>query len=167
MIAATVCGALDHEHVVEVLQRALALLGLARRCGTRERYGYGPQNLTTPGMPGSLGQRRGSPVSVIGAVGGAVVAAVVVEHLVAAGVQAGHAHRVLGGLGAAVGEEHHVRDRRRRATSVMSRAASLRASLAWNGAMVHSRPACSWMAATSFGCWWPMFTFISWLEKSR
>ena len=26
----------------------------------------------------------------------------------AAGVKAGHAHRVLGGLGAAVGEEHHV-----------------------------------------------------------
>ena len=29
------------------------------------RYGYGPQNLTMPGMPGSLAQRRGSPVSVI------------------------------------------------------------------------------------------------------
>ena len=29
------------------------------------RYGYGPQNLTTPGMPGSLGQRRGSPVIVM------------------------------------------------------------------------------------------------------
>ena len=30
-----------------------------------ERYVYGPQNLTTPGMPGSLPQRRGSPVIVI------------------------------------------------------------------------------------------------------
>ena len=38
------------------------------------------------------------------------------------------------------------------ATSTISRAASLRASLAWNGATVHSRPACSWIAATSFGC---------------
>src|SRR4051812_34956607 len=23
------------------------------------------------------------------------------------------------------------------------------------------------MPATTFGCWWPMFTFTSWLEKSR
>ena len=29
------------------------------------RYGYGPQNFTAPAMPGSLGQRRGSPVSVM------------------------------------------------------------------------------------------------------
>jgi hypothetical protein len=49
----------------------------------------------------------------------------------------------------------------------MSRAASLRAALAWNGAMVHSLSACSLMAATSLGCWWPMLTFTSWLEKSR
>ena len=53
------------------------------------------------------------------------------------------------------------------AASAMRRAASLRASLAWNGAMVHSRPACSWMAATNLGCWWPMFMFTNWLEKSR
>ena len=37
-----------------------------------------------------------------------MVAAVVGEHLEPAGVQPGHAHRVLGRLGAAVGEEHHV-----------------------------------------------------------
>ena len=30
-----------------------------------ERYVYGPQNLTIPGAPGSLAQRRGSPVIVI------------------------------------------------------------------------------------------------------
>ena len=30
-----------------------------------ERYVYGPQNLTMPGAPGSLPQRRGSPVIVI------------------------------------------------------------------------------------------------------
>jgi hypothetical protein len=30
-----------------------------------ERYRYGPQKWTTPGMPGSLAQRRGSPVMVI------------------------------------------------------------------------------------------------------
>ena len=32
-----------------------------------ERYVYGPQNLTMPGAPGSLPQRRGSPVIVIAA----------------------------------------------------------------------------------------------------
>ena len=53
------------------------------------------------------------------------------------------------------------------ARSAMSRAASLRAGLAWIGATVVSRSVCSWMAASSLGCWWPMFTFMSWLEKSR
>ena len=45
-----------------------------------------------------------------------------------AGVQAGHAHRVLGGLGAAVGEEHHV-EVAGVASSAISRAASLRAGV--------------------------------------
>ena len=53
------------------------------------------------------------------------------------------------------------------ASSAISRAASLRASLAWIGATVHSLSACSLMAATSLGCWWPMLTLTSWLEKSR
>ncbi len=52
------------------------------------------------------------------------------------------------------------------ASSQIRRAASLRMSFANEGAIVHSRPACSWIAATSFGCWWPMFTFTSWLAKS-
>ncbi len=39
------------------------------------------------------------------------------------------------------------------ATSVMRRAASLRASLAKDGWIVVRRAACSWMAATTFGCW--------------
>ena len=30
-----------------------------------DRYGYGPQNLTMPGSPGSFAHRRGSPVIVI------------------------------------------------------------------------------------------------------
>ena len=53
------------------------------------------------------------------------------------------------------------------ASSAISRAASLRASLAMNGAIVQSLSACSLMAATSFGCWWPMLTLTSWLAKSR
>ena len=32
---------------------------------------------------------------------------------------------------------------------------------------VHSRAACSWIAATTFGCWWPMLTLTSCEEKSR
>ncbi len=39
------------------------------------------------------------------------------------------------------------------AISAISRAASLRASLANDGATVHIFAAYSWMAATSFGCW--------------
>ena len=53
------------------------------------------------------------------------------------------------------------------ASSAMSRAASLVASLAWIGATVHSLSAWALMAATSLGCWWPMLTLTSWLEKSR
>ena len=53
------------------------------------------------------------------------------------------------------------------ASSAISRAASLRASLARNGATVHSMSACSLIAATSLGCWWPMLTLTSWLAKSR
>ena len=53
------------------------------------------------------------------------------------------------------------------ASSAIRRAASLRASLAMNGAIVQSLSACSLIAATSFGCWWPMLTLTSWLAKSR
>ena len=43
----------------------------------------------------------------------------------------------------------------------MRRAASPRTSLACCGAMVHSFAACSWIAATTLGCWWPMLVFTS------
>ena len=78
-----------------------------------ERYVYGPQNLTMPGharlagpaprVAGHRDRRRRRPV--VAAVGG--------EHLVPAGVAAGHADGVLRRLGAAVGEEHHVEVARR------------------------------------------------------
>lgn len=51
--------------------------------------------------------------------------------------------------------------------SAISRAASLRDSTAKPGAMVQSLAACSWIAATTLGCWWPMLVFTSWEEKSR
>jgi hypothetical protein len=79
-------------------------------------------------------------------------------------VAARESHRVLDRLGAAVGEEHHVEVAGRQLGDEPR--ASLRMSFAWNGAIVHSRAACSWIAATSFGMLVPMLTFTSWLEKS-
>ncbi len=51
--------------------------------------------------------------------------------------------------------------------SAISRAASLRDSTAKPGAMVQSLAACSWIAATTLGCWCPMLVFTSCEEKSR
>ena len=53
------------------------------------------------------------------------------------------------------------------ASSAIIRAASLRAAFACCGAIVARIPACSWIAAMTLGCWWPMFVLTSWLEKSR
>ncbi len=53
------------------------------------------------------------------------------------------------------------------ARSVIRRAASPRARLAVGGEIVVRSAACSWIAATTAGCWWPMLTLTSWLEKSR
>ena len=53
------------------------------------------------------------------------------------------------------------------ASEVSRSAACPRASLACCGAIVASRPACSAIAAITFGCWCPMLVFTSWLEKSR
>ncbi len=53
------------------------------------------------------------------------------------------------------------------ARAVISRAASARVRLAWAGATVASVCACSMIAATTLGCWWPMLVKTSWLEKSR
>src|ERR1700675_3010663 len=64
-----------------------------------QRYVYGSNIRTTPGMPGSAGQRRGAPV--------AVVAAVTGDHLVSARVPTRELDRVLVRLRAAVREERH------------------------------------------------------------
>ena len=53
------------------------------------------------------------------------------------------------------------------ATSRMRSAASPLVRLACAGATVGSTAACCWIAATTFGCAWPMFVLTSWLEKSR
>lgn len=53
------------------------------------------------------------------------------------------------------------------AMSTISCAASARTALACAGATVVNTSACAWIAATTFGCWCPMFTLTSWLEKSR
>ncbi len=51
--------------------------------------------------------------------------------------------------------------------SRMSSAACARVSFACAGATVVSCAACSWIAATTRGCWCPMLTLTSMLEKSR
>jgi hypothetical protein len=52
-------------------------------------------------------------------------------------------------------------------TSAKSRASSERYSFAIIGPIVQSRSACSLIAATTFGCWWPSETFTSCEAKSR
>ena len=146
-IAATCCGALDHQHVARRCASARSHSSACVVAWNAERYGYGPQNLTDARHAGFAVPAPRVAGERDRAGGGAVVAAVGRQHLVPPGVQAGHADRVLGGLGAAVGEEHHVRSPG--ASSAISRAASLRMSLAMAGATVHSRSACSLMAATS------------------
>ena len=100
-------AALDHDHVGQVGERPLALLGVVGGV-ERRAVRVGPPELDDAGQP-----RLAAPAA--GVAGhrdrpgrGAVVAAVGREDLVAAGVQPGHADGVLRGLGAAVGEEHHV-----------------------------------------------------------
>ena len=56
---------LDHQHVVEMLRARARTSSASFALWNALRYVYGPQNLTTPGMPGSLAQRRGSPVRLI------------------------------------------------------------------------------------------------------
>jgi len=46
-------------------------------------------------------------------------------------------------------------------------AARPRARFACAGLIVGSVAACSWIAATTLGCRWPMFVFTSCEEKSR
>ena len=53
------------------------------------------------------------------------------------------------------------------ASAASRAAASPRASFACCGAIVVSLAACAAIAAVTFGCWWPMLVFTSWLEKSR
>jgi hypothetical protein len=52
-------------------------------------------------------------------------------------------------------------------TSASSRPRVERDSVAIGGPIVVSRSACSLIAATTFGCWWPIETLTSWEAKSR
>ena len=99
--------ALERDQVAQVCQRALGLLlrrgGVERRAvGVRAEVAHdaGHAGLVRPApRVAGHGDRTGRR---------AVVAAVRGEDLVPAGVRTGQAHRVLGGLGATVGEEHPV-----------------------------------------------------------
>ncbi len=52
-------------------------------------------------------------------------------------------------------------------TSASRRPSSERGSVAIGGPIVHSFSACSLIAATIFGCWWPIETLTSCEAKSR
>jgi len=52
-------------------------------------------------------------------------------------------------------------------TSASRRPSFERDSLAMGGPMVQSLSACSLIAATILGCWWPMLTLTSCEAKSR
>ena len=99
--------ALDHDQVAQVSQRAFRLF-FRRSCVERRAVG-----VRAPVVDDAGHRRFGAPsAGVTGhrdrAGSRTVIAAVGREHLVPAGVQLGHPHRVLGCLGTAVGEEDAV-----------------------------------------------------------
>ena len=61
----------------------------------------------------------------------------------------------------------NVRSRSPGMTSAISRASFERWSFAIGGPIVQSVSACSLIAATTFGCWWPIETLTSCEAKSR
>ena len=102
-----VVAALDHQHIVEMSKRTLALFCLVRAV---KRAAIG---VRAPELDNSWHPRLARPTARVAsevdrAARRAVVAAVMAEHLRAVGVQARHTHRVLGCFSTAVGEEHHV-----------------------------------------------------------
>ena len=102
-----IAGPFEGDHVFEVGQRPLRLLGLGRRVEVRPiRVGGHEVNDALSGVV------VGEPARITGDVDGqlraAVVAAVGREHLRPACVQTGHPDRVLVGVGSPVREEHVV-----------------------------------------------------------
>ena len=101
------CPPLDHDHVGQVGEGALALLGVVggvegRSVGVRAPELDDARNARLAAPSPRIAGHRDRPA------GRAVIAAVRREHLVPAGVAAGHADRVLRRLGPTVGEEHLV-----------------------------------------------------------
>ena len=95
----------------------------------------------------------------------AVIAAVGAPAPCAGRCTGARANRVLVGLRTAVREEH--RRESPGARSAMSRARLAATSTANGDTTVQSLAACSWIAATSRGCWWPMFTLTNCEPRSR
>ena len=98
---------LQQDRLLEMFERALRLLGLgagvelaAVQERAEEAHDAAVGVVVRPAARVAGHVDRG--------VGAAVIRAVARQHLVAAGVQPGHPHRVLVGVGAAVGEEHLV-----------------------------------------------------------
>ncbi len=118
-----------------------------------------------PDTPVSFGQRRGSPVRAI-----ALAVAPWYERYVESTFcrpVCRRAMRIAFSLASAPPFVKNTRLRSPGARPAMSRAASLRASLANAGWIMQSLSACSLIAATTFGCWWPMLVLTNCDAKSR
>ena len=156
-------GAFGLDHPAQVLQGPRALL--LRRGGPELRaVEVGAEHVDVApcvlvGHPAPVAGRDDRPAGV------AVVGAVRRHDLVAPGVQTCHPDGVLVGVGAAVGEEHLVEALGRAGGDPLGGDAP--GQVGGRGPIVASVAACSWMAWTTAGCWWPMLTLTSWLEKSR
>ena len=120
------------EDLLEVRRRQT---GHGSGCPAGQRYVYGSSIRTTPAIPGSAGQRRGSPVSEIAPVRRSVIRAVASDDLCRP-VQPRELDRVLVRLGAAVREEGERRSPG--VTSASSRPSCERDSDAIGGPIVHS-----------------------------
>src|SRR5918992_2004123 len=133
--------------------------GQGSGCPAGQRYVYGSNILTTPGMPGSAGHRRGSPVSVI-----APAVAPWYDRYRAMILCRPVYHRAsLTAFSLASAPPLVKNDilRSPGVTSARSLASSPRLSFAMGGPIVHRRSACSLIAATPLGGWWPMETLTS------
>ena len=95
------------DETLKIVQRALGFLLLVLRV-ERRTVEEGAVEVDDAGGAVVAGIAARVPGQVDGGVGSAVIRAVPGEHLAPAGVQTGHPHGVLHGVGAGVGEEHMV-----------------------------------------------------------
>ena len=164
MIAAIVCGPSSAIMSARCSQGALALLGLGGRvegAAVEERA----EEVHRAGRAVVVGPAARVAGDVDREVGAAVVRAVGREHL-DAGPVCSRAIRIACSLASAPPLVKNTLSRSPGVWLAISRAASERAALACCGATVHRYAACSWIADTIRGCWWPRLVKTSWEVKS-